>query len=45
MFEGIIAEAGRDHLIMDLANGKHVLIPMIYIDYFEFDEKIEYLFK
>lgn len=43
IFEGIIEEAGRDHLIIsDPANGKWYLIRLIYLDYVEFMEKINY---
>lgn len=43
IYEGIIEEAGRDHLILSSpSNGKWYLIRMIYLDYVEFDEKINY---
>ena len=43
IFTGIIAEAGRDHLIIsDPNNGNWYLILMIYLNYVEFDEKINY---
>lgn len=43
IFEGTIEQAGRDHLIIrDPLNGHWYLILMIYLDYVEFDEKIEY---
>ncbi len=42
IFDGIIEQAGRDHLVMSLDDGRWVLIPMIYLDYVEFDEKIIY---
>lgn len=43
IFEGIIEQAGRDHLIIrDTQNGQWYLILMIYLDYVEFDERIEY---
>ncbi len=43
IFEGTIEQAGRDHLIIrDPMNGHWYLILMIYLDYVEFDEKIEY---
>lgn len=42
-FNGIIEEAGRDHLIIsDPTTGKWNLILMIYLNYVEFDEKIIY---
>lgn len=46
IFEGIIEQAGRDHLIIrDPKNGHWYLILMIYLDYVEFDEKIDYTEK
>lgn len=43
IFEGTIEQAGRDHLIIrDPKNGHWYLILMIYLDYVEFDEQIEY---
>lgn len=46
IFEGIIEQAGRDHLIIsDPATGKWYLILMIYLDYVEFDEPIDYTEK
>ncbi len=43
IFTGIIEQAGRDHLILSDPNtGKWYLILMIYLDYVEFDEKINY---
>ncbi len=42
-FEGIIEEAGRDHLILsDPSDGKWYLLQMIYLDYIKFDEPINY---
>lgn len=42
-FTGIIEEAGRDHLIIsDPTNGHWNLILMIYLNYVDFDEKINY---
>lgn len=42
-FTGIIEEAGRDHLIIsDPATGHWNLILMIYLNYVDFDEKINY---
>lgn len=42
-FKGIIEEAGRDHLIIsDPATGHWFLILMIYLNYVDFDEKINY---
>ncbi len=43
VYTGIIEEAGRDHLIMSDPNtGKWLLLRMIYLNYVEFDEKINY---
>ncbi len=43
VFEGTVEQAGRDHLIIrDPKTGKWYLILMIYLDYVEFDEKIDY---
>lgn len=43
IFEGTIEQAGRDHLIIrDPKNGHWYLILMIYLDYVEFDEPIDY---
>ena len=43
IFEGIIEQAGRDHLILsDPDTGKWYLILLIYLDYVEFPEKINY---
>jgi len=42
-YEGIIEEAGRDHLIMsDPKTGHWWLLRMIYLNYVDFDEKINY---
>ena len=42
-FTGIIEQAGRDHLILsNPENGKWYLILLIYLDYVEFDERINY---
>ena len=43
MYTGIIEQAGRDHLIIsDPSTGKWYLLLMIYLDYIEFNEKINY---
>ena len=43
IYQGIIEEAGRDHLIMSDPNtGNWYLIRMIYLNYVEFEEKINY---
>ncbi len=42
-YKGIIEEAGRDHLIIsDPETGTWFLIRLIYLDYVEFMEKINY---
>lgn len=42
-YTGIIEAAGRDHIIVsDPKNGKWYLLLMIYLNYVEFDEKINY---
>lgn len=44
VFTGIIDEAARDHLIINNPNtGKWYLILMVYLNYAEFDEQINYL--
>lgn len=43
VYSGIIEEAGRDHLIIsDPTSGNWYLLRMIYLDYVEFMEKINY---
>lgn len=43
IFTGIIEEAGRDHLIIsDPVTGHWHLILMIYLNYVDFDEHINY---
>lgn len=42
IFDGRIEQAGRDHLVMSADDGRWFLIPMIYLDYVEFNEKIIY---
>ena len=43
IYSGIIEEAGRDHLILsDPTTGNWYLLRMIYLDYVEFMEKINY---
>ena len=43
VYNGIIEEAGKDHLILSDPNtGKWFLIRMIYLDYVEFDARINY---
>lgn len=46
VYDGIIEQAGRDHLIIrDIKNNVWYLIRMIYLNYVEFDEKINYVNK
>ena len=46
VFDGIIEQAGRDHIIIsDPKTGKWFLVLMIYLDYVEFDERINYTEK
>lgn len=43
IFEGIIEEAGKDHLVMSDPNtGNWQLILLIYLNFVEFDERINY---
>lgn len=42
IFDGSIEQAGRDHVVMSTTGGQWVLVPMIYLDYVEFDEEISY---
>ncbi len=43
IYIGLIEEAGKDHLILSDPNtGKWFLLRMIYLNYVEFDEKINY---
>lgn len=43
IFRGIVAEAGRDHIIIsDPQSGKYYLLLMLNLDYVVFDEPIEY---
>lgn len=41
-FEGILEQAGRDHVIISSQEERCFLIPMIYVNYIEFDKKIVY---
>ena len=42
-FDGVIEEAGRDHVILrDLNKNEWYMILMIYVDYVKFYEKINY---
>ena len=44
VFSGIIEQAARDHVIIsNPTTGKWYLILMVYLDYVEFDEKINYI--
>ena len=43
IYSGIIEEAGRDHLILsDPVNGNWYMLRMIYLNYVEFMERINY---
>lgn len=43
IYNGIIEQAGRDHLIIsNPETGKWYLIPMIYLNFVEFDERVNY---
>lgn len=43
IYDGIIEEAGRDHLIIsDPKTGMWYMIRMIYLNYVEFEERINY---
>ena len=40
---GVVEAAGRDHVILsDSKTGRRFLFPMIYFDYAEFDEEVNY---
>lgn len=39
---GMVEAAGRDHVILSTAAGKRYLLPMIYFDYAEFNEELNY---
>lgn len=44
VFTGIIEQATRDHLIISNPNtGKWYILLMVYLNYVEFDEKINYI--
>ncbi len=46
VFVGTIEQAGRDHLIIrDPQNGHWYLILMIYLDYVDFEEEINYVIQ
>lgn len=43
IYDGIIEQAGKDHLIMSSPSlGDWYLIPMIYVNWVEFEEKLNY---
>ena len=43
VYKGIIEQAGRDHIVLsDPSTGTWYLLLMIYLDYVEFDETINY---
>lgn len=42
IFEGILEGSGRDHLVLSDPNtGNWLIIPLIYVDYYEFLESLE----
>ena len=44
VFEGIIEQSGRDHVIMSNPNtGEWYLVLMIYLDFVTFDEPIKFI--
>ena len=44
VFSGIIEQSGKDHIIIsDPTTGKWYLLLLLYLDYVEFDEKINYI--
>ena len=44
VFSGVIEQSGKDHIIIsDATTGKWYLLLLIYLDYVEFDEKINYI--
>lgn len=44
IYDGIIEQAGRDHLIIrDIKDNNWYLIRMIYLNYVEFEERINYV--
>ena len=43
LFEGIIEQAGRDHIIVSNPSGEWYLIFMIYVDFVTFDEPINFI--
>lgn len=44
VFSGIIEQSGKDHIIIsDPTTGKWYLLLLIYLNYVEFDEKINYI--
>lgn len=46
IYDGIIEEAGRDHLIIrDIKDNTYYLIKLLYLNYVEFEEKINYYFS
>lgn len=44
VFVGVIEQSGRDHIIIsDPSTGKWYLLLLIYLNYVEFEEKINYI--
>ena len=45
-FDGIIEGSGRDHIVVsDPKTGSWFVLPMIYVDYIQFDENIQKYLK
>ena len=43
VYRGIIQAAGKDHLVIsDTRDGKRYILLLVYLDYVEFDEPINY---
>ena len=43
-FIGVIEQAGKDHIIIsEPSSGKYYLLLLMFMDYVEFDEKINYI--
>lgn len=43
VFRGVVEAAGRDHIVLsDPETGKRYLLLMVFLNYVEFDEEIEY---
>ena len=43
VYRGIIQAAGKDHIVIsDTRDGKRYILLLVYLDYVEFDEPINY---